>query len=130
MKTLKIELEDGKLNYKAGEEIRGWVEWETDEDIKGVEVRLFWYTKGKGTEDIGIAETAKFENCGLIGEENFSFKAPVEPYSFSGKLISLVWAIETVAEPGGECERVEIVISGTGEEVMLSKSQAEEEGFL
>ena len=129
MKTLKIELEGGKLNYTAGEEIRGLVEWETDEDIKGVEVRLFWYTKGKGTQDVGIAETVNFENCGFIGKEKFSFKGPAGPYSFSGKLISLLWAIEMVAAPGGECERVEIIISGTGEEVILSKSQMEKGGF-
>ena len=126
----KIELYGENVNYKAGDTIDGMVEWRKDEEVESVEVRLFWFTKGKGTEDIGIAETVNFENCGLIGKEKFSFKAPAGPYSFSGKLISLVWAIETVAEPGGECERVEIVISGTGEEVMLSKSQAEEEGFL
>ena len=117
----KIELYNEKVNYKAGERIEGEVEWQREEEVRSIEVRLFWFTKGKGTQDVGVVDTINFDNCSLNGRREFSFEAPAGPYSFSGKLISLVWGIEMVVQPGGECERVEIVISGTGEEIILGK---------
>jgi hypothetical protein len=50
----------------------------------------------------------------------FQIVLPDGPYSFSGKLISLVWCLELVVEPGSLCERKEIVISGSGTEVDLT----------
>ena len=117
-----IELYNERHNYKAGESIEGTVEWRRDEEVESIEVRLFWFTKGKGTQDVGMVDKISFDNCGFNGRREFSFEAPTGPYSFSGRLISLVWGIEMVVQPGGECERVEIVVSGTGEEVILGQS--------
>jgi hypothetical protein len=59
-----------------------------------------------------------------FGEQRVSLRAPSGPYSFSGRLISLLWALEAVAEPGGEVARREIVLSPSGEEVRLDAQGA------
>src|ERR1043166_4380135 len=53
-------------------------------------------------------------------------RLPESPYSFSGKLISLVWALELVAEPSKEVIRREFVLAPGGEEVRLDSLPARE----
>jgi hypothetical protein len=50
---------------------------------------------------------------------SFRFRLPEAPYSFSGKLISLVWALELVLEPSKEVTRREIIVAPGGQEVHL-----------
>jgi hypothetical protein len=50
---------------------------------------------------------------------SFRFRLPESPYSFSGKLISLTWALELVAEPSKELARQEITLAPGGEAVRL-----------
>ena len=54
MSTLKIGTSENKTQYRPGEEIAGRALWILDEPPKAVEVRLFWYTEGKGTQDVGL----------------------------------------------------------------------------
>lgn len=51
-------------------------------------------------------------------------RLPADPYSFSGTLISLVWALEVVAEPGGAAGRIDVVVSPTGNEIRLTAKEA------
>jgi hypothetical protein len=46
---------------------------------------------------------------------------PEGPYSFSGKLISLIWALELACSPGSETVRREITVSPTGHEIVLGE---------
>ena len=57
---------------------------------------------------------------GLSGTRPFEFEIPRGPYSFSGKLITLAWAIEIVALPGGETERLDLVVGPQPVEVDTS----------
>ena len=43
------------------------------------------------------------------GHHDFSFRLPDFPWSFTGTLVSLVWAVEASLEPKGAVERVPIV---------------------
>jgi len=82
-------------------------------------VRLIWFTRGKGTEDGAIVETVKLDAPPAADTREFSFAAPNGPYSFSGTLIAIIWAIEFVAKPGSEFERIEITIAPGGREITL-----------
>ena len=55
---------------------------------------------------------------------DFTLPLPREPYSFSGTLISLTWAIELIVEPGGRVDRCEFVMSGTGHEIALGRHES------
>jgi hypothetical protein len=117
--SLTIEIPDGRRAFRPGDRIEGTVSWYLEADPKSVELRLFWYTQGKGTQDVEIVQGVPFDNPGAVDSRAFSVELPLAPYSFSGKLISLLWALELVAEPGGETARLEITVSPTGVEILL-----------
>ena len=56
------------------------------------------------------------------GNRPFRFQLPDAPYSFSGKLISLIWAIEAVAEGIKEAARYEFVLAPEGREIELGST--------
>lgn len=119
MSQLTLELNDGRTQYRPGEAIRGTANWYLDESAEALEVRIFWYTQGKGDRDVGGMETERIDSPGIEGSHEFAFTAPSAPHSFSGTLISLIWALELVVLPEGDAARQEIVVSPTGEEIRL-----------
>jgi len=120
MSTLRIDLSGGERGYKSGDVISGRVTWQVDEAPESAEVRLFWYTSGKGTQDVQTVGSVILQTPQMNDDRTFSFTLPRQPYSFSGKLISLVWALELIVEPGS-VERKEFVMSATGVEVVLGE---------
>jgi len=128
MSELRIELPGGRTSFAPGEDIRGTASWWLDELSEGLEVRLFWYTAGKGERDVDIVDTVALDSNSRQGSRQFEFTAPQSPLSFSGKLISLIWAIELVTLPDGEAGRQEIVLSRTGEEIRIGSMGTSEFG--
>lgn len=117
---LTLQTKDGGSWFKPGELVEGRAAWTTEEDVEAVEVRLFWYTTGKGTRDVEVVRTLRSDEPGTSGHRDFSIRLPEGPYSFSGKLITLAWAIEIVALPGGETERIDLVVGPQPVEVDIS----------
>lgn len=124
MSDLHIELSGGRTAFRPGEALSGRVAWRVEHQPSSAELRVFWYTSGKGTQDVGIVQTMAFASPRLEDQRDFTLPLPQEPYSFSGKLISLTWAIELIVEPGGHVDRQEFVLSATGREVVLSRESA------
>lgn len=120
MGKLDIELNDGKDAFAPAELVEGRIEWNLDANPKALELSLLWYTSGKGTRDIRVLHTNRIDSPGAFGSDKFSFTLPPGPYSFSGKLISLIWALELTCTPGDETVRKEIVVSPTGREILLT----------
>ena len=121
MSTLRIDV-GGERVFKPGETIRGRVTWQVDEPPQSAELRLFWYTSGNGTQDVGNVDSVVFQTPQANDNRDFSLALPRQPFSFSGKLISLVWAIELIVEPGSNVERQEFLVSASGREVVLGDS--------
>ena len=119
---LQIGLRENCTAFAPGDEIAGAVLWELDEAPRQAELRLLWFTRGKGTDDVGVVETVRFDAPQAGDTRSFSLRAPESPYSFSGKLISVIWALELVLEPGDHCERVEIVIGPDVREVVVQNA--------
>src|SRR5262245_55946431 len=122
MSNLHLELADGKMKYRPGETIEGVAFWELPELPKVLELRLFWRTQGKGMVDHLVVSTVAFDGAKPTDRRPFRFPLPASPYSVSGILVSIVWGLELVAEPGGSAS-AEIVLSPTGEEVRLEKKK-------
>ena len=118
MSMLRIDISGGQQGHIPGGTIGGRVTWQVDEEPRSAELRLFWFTSGKGTQDVGHIDTVTFQMPRMQDERAFSFTLPRQPFSFSGKLISLVWALELIVEPGSNVARQEFVMSGTGSEVV------------
>lgn len=120
MNSLRLGLREDRRNFTPGGLIQGAVDWEEPNAPTSAEVRLGWFTAGKGSEDHFIVKTHPLEAPQPTDLRQFSFTAPPAPYSFSGKLVSLIWAVELVLQPGDRCERCEIVIAPEGKEVLLA----------
>ena len=127
MNELTIELDDGRTVYRPGESVRGTATWDLADAPDSIEVRLGWYTEGKGTTDAGIVHRFREERPGRSGSNPFEFELPPGPYSFSGSLISLVWTVELIAEPTDEHASATILVSPTDEEIDLNAIAAEVE---
>ncbi len=123
MSRLEIRTDGGRLGFHPGEEIHGTASWSLETAPTKVELRLFWRTEGKGTQDVEVIETMAFEGAGAEDRREFRLRLPAAPYSFSGKLISLIWALELVAEPGAEAGRQDITLSPTGHEIHLASAE-------
>ena len=104
--------------------IGGTAHWSLDAPPTLIEVRLFWYTSGKGVTDVGVVEMLPFASPQREDQREFTLTLPREPYSFSGTLIALRWALELMLEPGGFVERLEFVLSPTGQPVVLGSPGA------
>lgn len=120
MTELAIATREDRTAYEPGDEVVGDVHWKLDSPAGVLELRLFWFTRGKGVEDAGVVETVRFDRPQLEETRPFRFRLPDSPYSFSGKLISLVWALELVAEPANDVHRLEITMAPGGEEIQLA----------
>jgi hypothetical protein len=116
---IQVETRDGRTAFQPGEEIEGTVRWLLDPPPKSLEVRLFWYTEGKGERDVGVVESLPFADPGPEEHRPFRFRLPAGPYSFKGTVIHLLWAVEAVAEPGGRTGRQAITVSPSGREIVL-----------
>lgn len=115
---IRIEL-DGTV-FAPGDPIVGRVRWDY-EGSSTVRVSLIWHTEGKGTEDTETVAQKHFRTTAKRGstEAAFAFRAPAYPWSFSGNLISLVWAVEASLEPRGDLDRVEVTVAPGGQELHL-----------
>ena len=122
MPKLHLGLRENRTSFFPGEELSGAALWELDTPPQRAEVRLVWSTKGKGTEDAEVVATVTFDTPQAGDTRPFALRLPAAPYSFSGKLISLGWAVELVLQPGSQCARTEIVIAPDGTEVLLARN--------
>lgn len=115
---IKIELAKHEASFVPAESIAGTVNWSEAEGTS-LEVRLIWYTVGKGDRDFELVASHLVSNFQPSGREQFTFVAPTRPQSFSGKHISLQWAIEAIIFPDQTSERVNLTISNSGAEIIL-----------
>jgi hypothetical protein len=120
---LGVFIAEGRTAFRPRETLAVSVLWALPEAPANLEVRLFWYTRGKGTEDVGIVAVERIENASSAGERAVTFQLPSQPWSFSGKLISLLWAVELVTEPGGRASRAEFTLSPDGKEILLHATE-------
>ena len=118
---IRLGLRENRTAFRPGEDIAGAVLWELQNAPALAEVRLIWFTRGKGTEDGAIVETVRLDAPPAADTREFSFTAPNGPYSFSGTLIALLWAVEFIAKPGGEFQRIEIAITPDAKEIALPR---------
>jgi len=120
MSALNIEIANDQKGFVPGQVLSGAVYWGNQRSTRNAALRLLWYTEGKGTEDVGLVESIDFENAQPTDRYAFEFTMPIGPHSFSGRLISLSWALEL--QVGKEWVRKEIVLSPTGREILLGTS--------
>ncbi len=118
---LRIELADHRDVFRPGETVRGTFSWSLSDRPAELEVRLFWYTQGKGTQDMTIVNTRHIDAPRMAGRETFAFELPQGPYTMHGKLISILWALELVAGGATDAARTPLILSLDGRPVVLGE---------
>ena len=93
----EIELDSDTARYRPGEAVSGAVEWSFPKAPLTVAVNLRWRAEGKGTPDAGSPITVRFEDIRAADRRAFRLMLPTMPYSFWGRVLSIVWRVELVA---------------------------------
>ena len=122
---LEIRLDGSGDAFEPGEPIRGTLSWTFETAPRELSLKLLWYTEGRGDRDVGVARSIAIETPMAVGSHAFDLAGPGGPYSCSGRLVSIRWAIEAVASPSRDRARVELVIAPEGREVELFGHGAE-----
>ena len=119
--TFKIQTDLDNTEFTPGDTISGTLIWELPKEYESISLRLFWFTRGRGTQDVSIVDELSWQYPSFKGSEKFSFVLPTEPYSFSGKIISLTWALEAVTSPEETSLRKEFTLAPNGKEIALKQ---------
>lgn len=115
----QVDLAEPRTAFRPGETVEGTASWSFTEPPELVELRLFWWTEGRGDRDVEVVETVPFPAPAAQERRSFRVTLPAGPWSFHGKLISLLWGLEVVVEPGYRPGLREITVSPSGEPVVL-----------
>lgn len=117
---ISIHIDYDNKDYTPGETITGTVLW-TPQSIgkkkKDTHIALFYKTSGRGTEEVHIVAKQSWPADAIKG--TFEFTLPYEPYSFSGKLISLTWGLEAVSSSGKETTIYDLSLTPNGAPIIL-----------
>ena len=115
MTPIAMQLLDERSAYQPGERVRVHVSWSLSEQPRDIRANLFWFTQGKGTTDTVVVESLTAPVVNLVGEWSFEFSLPAAgPFSYSGRLLSVCWAIEVIAEKRCGFARQDLIVSPTG----------------
>jgi hypothetical protein len=117
---LRIGTKGGRTSFLPGEIVEGVAAWAFADAPKTAELRLFWFTEGKGTSDLEVVHTEVFDDLFEQAVKPFRFELPYEPASVEGRLVSFRWAIELVVRaPKERVLRLDLVVSPSGEPYKL-----------
>jgi hypothetical protein len=117
---IEIILKDNRKRFQPYEVIEGKIKYDLKRPSSEINVDLVWTTMGKGTTDDYRADSSVISTGGSTrGEGHFRLNAPAGPYSFSGKLVSVIWMISCGTESDTEIEEKEIIISPIGSELVV-----------
>lgn len=130
MGTVELLLPDQRTAFEPGESIGVTAGWMLEPGETEIEMRLAWHTSGKGGTDAEVANKWRFDNPALRESRVLEIVLPKSPYSFSGKLVSLSWTLELVAQPSGTFTQVDLIIAPGCREVILHASESDGEHLV
>ncbi|HEV8377288.1 MAG TPA: hypothetical protein VGP99_00440 [Tepidisphaeraceae bacterium] len=117
--SIQIQIDEDRTSFRPGESINGNVSWSLPLAPTQISLELFWTTRGKGKVDSEVVQSVQIKRPVASGNERFELKIPNGPYSFSGKLVSVLWGLRLIIHPSQEQAQVNLTISPTGQEINL-----------
>jgi len=120
MSELSIEIDGGLYSYCPGETLKGRAWWNVDGAPQAVEVRLFWFTTGVTLSQAGIVKRIIVDRPSARSSKEFQFVIPDAPWSFTGRFVSVNWAVEVVLLPSRKNARQFITVSPDRKQIFLA----------
>lgn len=104
----------------------GNVTWSSvSESAESISIRLIWFTQGKGDRDYLAVDSIDIPVSASSNGAEFEFVLPRRPLSFSGKLISLTWAVEAVVIPSKQSALAEFTLCDRSAKIVLQDKSNE-----
>lgn len=128
MDNITLFLKDGKITYRPGETIRGELLWDLSQEVQDITINIFWYTNGIGEQDSEIAVTEKISMPLQKGRQSFEIELPLAPYSYTGQITELQWAIEATTMKDKVKDVKEFSMTPDKREIVLPKVEEKATG--
>lgn len=118
---INIEVEYNNTEYTPGETISGKILWngESKKKQNTVLLHLLYCTETKSGESSEVVDVLEFP----LEQKSaaFSFVLPDEPYSFTGKNVSLNWYLEALLPKGKVSTNYKFTLTHNGKEILLTE---------
>lgn len=112
-----IEIELDHFHHQPFQMLSGKVRVTGPVKAKKLELRIFWFTRGRGDEEAEIVHRQSIDPNQALSD--FAWQLPSQPYSFAGQLITLAWAVELVDAKERSLDLVPFLLSPNGAELQL-----------
>lgn len=119
MIELRLSTADGRTAFEPFEEVDVVAEWDSATPPPWLELRLTWFTRGKGNTDLLVVRHWRHVPTESRGKHVWHVRLPAAPYSFSGKYVSLVWTLELLEATEEHSTRRDIIIAPLSREIAL-----------
>jgi hypothetical protein len=127
MSKISLETANAIRSFEPGASIEVDTAWDLDTQPRAIELRVVWNTRGRTIQDIRIVDTVSLD-VSKCERQRVPLTLPRAPYSFTGKYVSLIWALELVVLPSQDSARFPITIGPGGKEVHLGFGGRETSG--
>ena len=119
MNKIDLKLINERSSFKPGSILKGSIIWNIDIVPETITISLCYWTEGRGTQDAVSVAKHEVKITNSSGEQPFEFLIPNSPWSFSGKLISINWAVAAEIRSKKLFTLIPITISPTAAEINL-----------
>ncbi len=118
--TISIQVDNVEAGFEPGSLMTAQLQWQLDAPPDAVRIALVWFTLGKGSRDCRVVQRLSIDGpLEASGVRRLGIQLPVSPWSFSGSLITLTWALEVIAYPSKDRARCEFIMAPGGKEIVL-----------
>ncbi len=117
MSPLAIQIDSHKTAFLPGESLRGVIRWQYEGRPGRLELRLIWFTRCMGTDDVGVVDSLVLEDPAPGDARAFHFRIPAGPYTYDGHIFKIRWALEFLRPGQNDCERLEFIVSPSGQPI-------------
>lgn len=117
--AIALRTHDGRFEPRA--RVDGSASWSLEQAPAWLEIRLAWHTEGKGTKEVVVVVRERLRGVSAQDQRTFSLSLPELPYTYHGRIVSILWSVEVFGPSRRFWRREEvlatvpIVVSPTGE---------------
>lgn len=87
--------QEGRFAPKA--RVDGNASWELERAPAWLELRLVWHTEGKGSTEAMVIGRQRLADVGARGQRSFAFELAEMPYTYHGRIVSILWSVDMFA---------------------------------